>query len=146
MKAFNDLGYVEGKNIRLHHRFPNENPDRFRALAQELVDEKPDVTIDIVVLGAVELRKRTDTIPIVFVIVADPVGFGLVKSLPRPGGNLTGFTPDNSAQGGKWVELEGGRAAYRARGAAVQPGNSRAAPILHAFHSSRRIVPCHSDK
>jgi putative tryptophan/tyrosine transport system substrate-binding protein len=46
VKAFNVLGYVEGKNIHLDHRFPNENPDRFRALAQELVDEKPDVIID----------------------------------------------------------------------------------------------------
>jgi putative tryptophan/tyrosine transport system substrate-binding protein len=92
VKAFNDLGYVEGKNIHLDHRFPNENPDRFRALAQELVDEKPDVIIDVVALGAFELKKRTDTIPIVFVNVADPVGFGLVKSLARPGGNVTGLS------------------------------------------------------
>ena len=45
VKAFNDLGYVEGKNIHLDHRFPAENPDRFRTLARELVDEKPDVII-----------------------------------------------------------------------------------------------------
>jgi putative tryptophan/tyrosine transport system substrate-binding protein len=105
VKAFNDLGYVEGKNIRLDHRFPSENPDRFRALAQELVDEKPDVIIDIVVLGAVELKKRTDTIPIVFVIVADPVGFELVKSLARPGGNLTGLSLMTTDLSGKKLEL-----------------------------------------
>jgi putative tryptophan/tyrosine transport system substrate-binding protein len=91
VKAFNDLGYVEGKNIHLDHRFPNENPDRFRTLAQELIDEKPDAIIAVVVLAAVELKKRTDTIPIVSVNVADPVGFGLVKSLARPGGNATGL-------------------------------------------------------
>src|SRR5262249_12654789 len=91
-KAFNDLGYVEGKNIHLDHRFPAENPDRFRTLARELVDEKPDIIIAVTALGAVELKKVTDTIPVVFVIVADPVGFGLVKSLAHPGGNATGLS------------------------------------------------------
>jgi putative tryptophan/tyrosine transport system substrate-binding protein len=92
VKAFNDLGYVEGKNIHLDHRFPAENPDRFRTLARELVDEKPDVIIAVTVLGAVELKKVTDTIPVVFVLVADPVGFGFVKSLGQPGGNMTGVS------------------------------------------------------
>jgi putative ABC transport system substrate-binding protein len=54
---------------------------------------------------AVALAQATQTIPIVFVNVADPIGSGLVESLSRPGGNLTGFTTDNSALGGKWVEL-----------------------------------------
>jgi putative tryptophan/tyrosine transport system substrate-binding protein len=65
-KAFNDLGYIEGKNIVLEHRFPAENPERFRILARELVDAKPDAIIAVTVLGAVELKKLTDTIPIVF--------------------------------------------------------------------------------
>src|SRR5215475_11635315 len=56
VKAFNDLGYVEGKNIHLDHRFPAENPDRFRALAQELVDEKPDAIIAVTQLAALELK------------------------------------------------------------------------------------------
>ena len=54
VKAFNDLGYIEGKNIRLEHRFPAENPERFRILAQELVDEKPDVIIAVSNSSAVE--------------------------------------------------------------------------------------------
>jgi putative ABC transport system substrate-binding protein len=62
VKAFHDLGYDEGKNIHFDHRFPAENPDRFRALARELVDEKPDVIIDDLVLGAIELKKLTDTV------------------------------------------------------------------------------------
>jgi putative ABC transport system substrate-binding protein len=90
-KAFSDLGYIEGKNIVFEHRFPAENPDRFRTLAQGLVDAKPDAIIAVTVLGAVELKKLTDTIPIVFVLVADPVGFGLVKSLARPGVTLLGL-------------------------------------------------------
>jgi putative tryptophan/tyrosine transport system substrate-binding protein len=89
-KAFNDLGYVEGKNIILDHRFPAENPDRFRTLAQELVEAKVDVLIGVVSFGAVELKKLTNTIPIIFVAVPDPVGEGLVESLARPGGNATG--------------------------------------------------------
>jgi putative tryptophan/tyrosine transport system substrate-binding protein len=91
-KAFTDLGYIEGKNIILDNRFPAENPDRFRTLAKELVDEKPDVVIAVTALGAVNLTKITDTIPIVFVIVADPVSFGLVESLAHPGRNATGLS------------------------------------------------------
>jgi len=56
VKAFHDLGYDEGRNIHFDHRFPAENPDRFRALAQELVDEKPDVIIAVTLLGALELK------------------------------------------------------------------------------------------
>jgi putative ABC transport system substrate-binding protein len=91
-KAFHDLGYIEGKNIQLEHRFPAENPDRFRTLARELVEAKADAIIAVSALGAVELKKLSSTIPIVFVIVADPVGFGLVESLARPGGNATGLS------------------------------------------------------
>jgi putative tryptophan/tyrosine transport system substrate-binding protein len=91
-KAFRDLGYIEGKNIQLEHRFPAENPNRFRTLARELVDSKVDAVIAVTTLGAVELKKLTSTIPIVFAIVADPVGFGLVQSLARPGGNATGLS------------------------------------------------------
>src|SRR5215469_6867208 len=73
VKAFNDLGYVEGKNIHLDHRFPNENPDRFRTLAQELVGLRPDAIITTNSLGAAEVKRVTTTIPIVFALSADPV-------------------------------------------------------------------------
>jgi putative tryptophan/tyrosine transport system substrate-binding protein len=105
LKAFHDLGYVDGKNIHLEQRFPNEIPDRFRMLARELVDAKPDVIIGVTVLGAVELKKLTDTIPIVFVVLADPVGFGLVKSLSHPGGNATGPSLMTIDLSGKRLEL-----------------------------------------
>jgi len=91
-KAFRDLGYIEGKNIQLEHRFPAENPDRFRTLARELVESKVDAIIAVSALGAIELKKLTSTVPIVFVVVADPVGLGLVESLARPGGNTTGLS------------------------------------------------------
>ncbi len=59
VKAFNDLGYVDGRNIHLDHRFPAENPERFRTLAQELIDAKPDAIIAVTVAGAVALKKLT---------------------------------------------------------------------------------------
>jgi putative tryptophan/tyrosine transport system substrate-binding protein len=105
LKAFRDLGYAEGKNIHLDHRFPSENPDRFRTLAQELVDEKPDVIIAVTPRGALELKELTDTIPIVFVLVGDPVGFGFVKGLARPGGNFTGLSLMSQDLSGKRLEL-----------------------------------------
>ncbi len=92
VKAFNDLGYIDGKNIHLVHRFPAENPDRFQMMAQELVDLKPDAIIAVTAIGAVDVKKLTSTIPIVFVIVADPIGSGLIESLAHPGGNATGLS------------------------------------------------------
>ncbi len=92
VKAFNDLGYVEGKNIHLEHRFPAENLDRFQTMARELVDLKPDAIIAVTTVGAVDVKKLTSTIPIVFVVVGDPIGTGLVESLARPGGNATGLS------------------------------------------------------
>jgi len=91
-RAFSDLGYVEGKNIEFLHRFPAEQPERFRALARELVADKVDAIVAVTALGAKEAKQATSTIPIVFVIVSDPVGSGLVESLARPGSNATGLS------------------------------------------------------
>ena len=104
-KAFNDLGYIEGKNIVLKHRFPAENPERFQALARELVDAKPDAIISVTPIGTIELKKLSDTIPIVFVLAADPIGFGFVRSLARPGGNATGPSLMTIDVSGKRLEL-----------------------------------------
>jgi putative tryptophan/tyrosine transport system substrate-binding protein len=91
-KAFRDLGYVEGKNIELDHRFPAEQPERFRTLAQELAESKVDVIVAVSGLGAKEAKRATGTIPIVIVADPDPVGNGLVEGLARPGGNVTGLS------------------------------------------------------
>jgi putative ABC transport system substrate-binding protein len=92
VKAFNDLGYVEGKNIHLEQRFPAENPERFRTLARELVDEKPDAIITTSNLGTLEVKRATSTIPIVTALAQDPVGSGFVENLAHPGGNITGLS------------------------------------------------------
>jgi len=104
-KAFNDLGYIEGKNIVLEHRYPAEQPDRFRTFAQELVESNPDAIIAVTSLGAAELKKLTNTIPIVFILAADPVGFGFVESLARPGGNATGLSLMTNDLSGKRLGL-----------------------------------------
>ena len=91
-KAFSDLGYVEGKTIDLEHRFPAEQPDRFRSLARELVESKVDAIIAVTALGAKEAKQASRTIPIVVVVDADPIGDGLVESLAHPGGNVTGLS------------------------------------------------------
>jgi len=91
-KAFHELGYFEGKNIELDHRFPAEQPERFRTLAQELAESKVDVIVAVSGLGAKEAKRATGTIPIVIVADPDPVGNGLVESLARPGGNVTGLS------------------------------------------------------
>jgi putative tryptophan/tyrosine transport system substrate-binding protein len=105
VKAFNDLGYVEGKSIHLDHRFPAEKPERFRTLAQELVDEKPDVIIAVTNLAALEVKRATSTIPIVVSVASDAVGMGLVESLARPGGNVTGLSLMAIDLSGKRLEL-----------------------------------------
>jgi putative ABC transport system substrate-binding protein len=105
VKAFNDLGYIEGKNIHLDHRFPAENPERFRILARELVDEKPDAIIAVTTLGAVEVKRATSTIPIVFVLAQDPVRDRFVESLAHPGGNATGTSLMTIDLSGKRLEL-----------------------------------------
>ncbi len=105
VKAFNDLGYVEGKNIHLDQRVPAENPERFQKLGQELVNEHPAVLMAITSFGAVTLKKLTSSIPIVFVFVPDPLGFGLVNSLARPGGNATGPSLMAVDLSGKRLEL-----------------------------------------
>jgi putative ABC transport system substrate-binding protein len=91
-KAFHELGYVEGKNVELDHRFPAEQPERYRALAQELAESKVDVIVAVTGLGAREAKRATGTIPIVLVADPDPVGNGLAESLAHPGGNVTGLS------------------------------------------------------
>lgn len=104
-KAFGDLGHVEGKNIEFLHRFPAEQPERFHALARELAEDKVDAIVAVTGLGAKAAKQATGTIPIVFVIVSDPVGGGLVESLARPGGNATGLSLMSIDLSGKRLAL-----------------------------------------
>jgi putative tryptophan/tyrosine transport system substrate-binding protein len=106
-QALQDLGWTEGRNLRFDTRWgaSAEDRDRIRRYATELVALAPDV----IVAGsggiAVELKRTSRTVPIVFPTANDPVGTGLVESLARPGGNATGFSGFESAQTDKFLEL-----------------------------------------
>jgi ABC-type uncharacterized transport system substrate-binding protein len=92
IEGFTALGYVDQKNIKLEHRFPNEVPDRFKSLADELVASKVDVLVSVGATAAPYVKNATTTIPVVFSVVSDPIAAKLVDSLAHPGGNVTGLT------------------------------------------------------
>jgi putative ABC transport system substrate-binding protein len=105
IQALAQLGWSDGRNIRIDVRWIHGEVDRARALAKELVELQPDVILAGTTPATAALQRATRTIPIVFVVVSDPVGAGFVDSLPRPGGNITGFINIEAAMGGKWLEL-----------------------------------------
>jgi putative ABC transport system substrate-binding protein len=99
------LGRIEGRSVHIHYFSTGADADRIRADAAELARLAPDVILSAPSQPVVVLRKATPAIPIVFVNVPDPVALGLVASLARPGGNLTGFTSVEHELAGKWLEL-----------------------------------------
>jgi putative tryptophan/tyrosine transport system substrate-binding protein len=99
------LGWIEGRNSKIDVRWAAADVELMKRFASELVTLQPDVILTSSTAAAAAMLQQTRTIPIVFVVVADPVGSGFVASLPRPGGNATGFTPIVNSLGGKWVEL-----------------------------------------
>ncbi|HET8563613.1 MAG TPA: ABC transporter substrate-binding protein [Candidatus Binatia bacterium] len=104
-KELRALGYVEGKNIAFESRYAEGKLDRLPALADELVRLKVDVLVTPATPETQAAKNATRTIPILFVSPVDPVAPGLVDSLPRPGGNLTGFTSIGAVLVGKRLEL-----------------------------------------
>jgi putative tryptophan/tyrosine transport system substrate-binding protein len=106
IEGLKDLGWVEGRNITIEWRISEGEYERIPALAAELIGRKPDVIVVPANQNAVAVRQVTQTIPIVMIGVTDPVGSGLVASLARPGGNITGLAANVSPEiGGKWMEL-----------------------------------------
>jgi putative ABC transport system substrate-binding protein len=92
LQGLRDLGYVEGRNLVIEYRYAEGKPERFPALAAELVALKVDVIVAQNTLVALAAKQATRTLPIVFAAAADPVTSGLVTSLARPGGNVTGMS------------------------------------------------------
>jgi len=128
-EGFAKLGYVDGRNIKLLHRFPNETPDLFRSMAAELVSLK----VDILMGGAIAssyLRDATTTIPIVFMFIPDPVGMKFVQSLARPGGNATGLSNFGSDIAGKRLQLL----------KELVPGLSRVALLTNPNQETTRVI------
>jgi ABC-type uncharacterized transport system substrate-binding protein len=100
-----ELGWTIGRNVRVDYRWYAGNADAARKYAAELDALAPDVVLASGTLGVTAIQQLTRPVPIVFTLVADPVGAGVVNSLPRPGGNATGFMLFEYSLSGKWVEL-----------------------------------------
>jgi putative ABC transport system substrate-binding protein len=104
-QGLRDLGYVEGQNLVIEHRYAEGSQERLRDLAAELVQLKVDVIVAVATLATRAAQHATRTIPIVMTGSADPVGLGLVASLARPGGNITGVRYLQAELPGKRLEL-----------------------------------------
>jgi putative ABC transport system substrate-binding protein len=98
-------GWKEGRNLQIYIHFDTENAERRRSLAKELVALGPDVIVTRATPTTAAVAQETRVIPIVFAMASDPVGSGFAASLPRPGGNITGFLNYESSLGSKWLEL-----------------------------------------
>jgi putative tryptophan/tyrosine transport system substrate-binding protein len=150
-QALADLGWNDGRNVRLDIRWAGSDIGRIRALAQELVGLQPDIIMTSGALATAALQRETRTIPIVFALASDPVASGLVPRLDRPSANVTGFANFEATLGGKWLELL----------SEIAPGLKRAAimfnlaPVslyLPSFETAARSLkvvpiaaPVHSD-
>jgi putative ABC transport system substrate-binding protein len=104
-QALADLGWTNGRNVRMDLRWAGADTNRIRALAQELVSEQPDIIMTSTTPATVAVQRETRTIPIVFAGVGDPVASSIVARLDRPRGNVTGFAGYEPTLGGKWLEL-----------------------------------------
>jgi len=100
-----ELGYVEGRNLTIEWRFANGRAERLPALAAELVAQRPDLIVTASTQAIEAAKAATTTIPVVFPANADPVGAGFVKSLSRPGTNITGLSSIAADLGAKQIEL-----------------------------------------
>ena len=128
-KGLDELGLIDGRNIHVDYRWGAGSLDRVRLFAQELVRLKPDVLIAATTPATAALQAETETIPIVFAGVSDPIDSGFVASLANPGGNITGFIVQQGSLGGKWLELLHMR--------------SRLAFRVSGFCSIRKLHPTH---
>jgi putative tryptophan/tyrosine transport system substrate-binding protein len=130
-EGLRDHGWIEGKNLIIDYRYFEGHAERLPALAAELVALKPDLLIAANVQAAVALKSATATIPIVFAAVADPVGIGLVQSLSRPGGNITGlatFVPGQFSSKGIEILRE------------LVPGASKIALLINPGNPMHRSI------
>jgi putative ABC transport system substrate-binding protein len=126
LQTLQQLGWTDGRNVRIDTRWSGGDAARARTSVAELVALAPDVILATATSTVLPTLEATQTIPVVFVNVVDPVGGGLVASLARPGGNATGFTAAEYGTSAKWLELL----------KQIAPGVTRAAVIRHPGLSS----------
>jgi putative ABC transport system substrate-binding protein len=142
LQILRELGYVDGHNMALEYRWADGRSDRLPSLAAELVQLRVDVIVSAWgTPAALATKKATSTIPVVFAGVGDAVGVGLVASLARPGGNVTGSTFITEETIGKQLELLKGVLPRIARvGVVVNPGNPVYGPVLKASEAPARAL------
>src|SRR6516165_4632421 len=121
-QALANLGWTDGRNLRMDLRWGGDDTNRIRALAQELVGLQPDIIMTFTTPPTVAVQRETRTIPIVFANVGDPVATSIVPRLNQPGGNITGFSSGEATLAGKWLELL----------SEIAPGLKRAAIMFYA--------------
>src|SRR5215475_708179 len=105
VQELKQLGWTDGRNMRIDYRWANGDVNRMRIFAKELADLAPDAILAHTTPVTAALQRETRMIPIIFVLVSDPVGEGFVAGLPRPGGNITGFIHSEGEIAGKLLEL-----------------------------------------
>src|SRR5262249_1034890 len=105
LQSLEQLGWSEGRNVHIELRFSAFNYEQLPHLAHELVTLNPDVIFAPTTPAGKALQARTRTIPIIFMYVSDPVGAGVVSSLARPGGNITGLLLYEDSITGKWLGM-----------------------------------------
>jgi putative ABC transport system substrate-binding protein len=130
-QGLSELGWIEGRNLRMDVRWAPGRTDVMHTFAKELVDLQPDVILADSTPVTAALKRATLTIPIVFAVVADPVGSGFVASLPRPGGNITGFSSVEASIASKWLDLLTGVAPDLKRAAMIF--NPDTAPYIKSY-------------
>jgi putative ABC transport system substrate-binding protein len=153
IQALADLGWTDGRNLRIDLRWGGGDINRIRALAQELVGLQPDIILASPTPPTVALQRETRTIPIVFVYVGDPVVSGIVPRLNQPGGNITGFSNFEATLGGKWLELLSEIAPGLKRAVIMfNPDTAPASSFMPSFETAARSLkvvpitaPVHSD-
>jgi putative ABC transport system substrate-binding protein len=151
-QALADLGWTDGRNLRIDLRWGVADTDRIRALAKELVALQLDMIVTIASATAA-VQRETRTIPIVFANAGDPVASGIVARLDRPSGNVTGFGSSEASLGGKWLQLLSEIAPGLKRAAIMfnpeTAGVSTYMPSLETAARSLKVVlitaPVHSD-
>jgi putative ABC transport system substrate-binding protein len=105
VKRLGELGWTEGRDVAIEYRWAEARPERYSEIAAELVNRKVDVIVTWASAPVLAAKRTTTTIPIVFAAQMDPVGAGVVASLARPGGNITGMSIQQTDTAGKRIEL-----------------------------------------
>jgi putative ABC transport system substrate-binding protein len=152
-QALADLGWTDGRNLRIDFRWSGSDANRIPALARELVGLQPDMIVTGGTPATAAIQGETRTIPIVFASVNDPVASGIVERLDRPSANITGFALNEATLGGKWLELLSEIAPGLKRAAIMfNPDTATASTFMPSLETAARslkieriIAPVHSD-